>query len=92
MSLRPSSRSSVTSKSLDLLGRHVEKRAPDGRRQARPVFEVHREVEIEQHRLPFVGEQDVAGLEVQMQDPALVGMGQPARQPGDDPQDGLDIR
>ena len=75
---------------LELLGRHVEG-GPADLRGPGPVLQVDREVEIQEHRLAVVGQQDVGGLQVEVQDRPLVRMGQPARQPGAHPEDGLDV-
>jgi hypothetical protein len=75
---------------VEVLRRHVEQR-PAGRGHAGGGLEVLREVEIEQHRLTLVGQQDVLGLQVEVQDPPLVGVGQPAGHARGHPEDGLDI-
>ena len=49
------------------------------------------QVEVEQHRLAVVGDQDVGRLDVPVHDAALVGMGQGVGQPLADPQDGIDV-
>ena len=52
---------------------------------------IGRQVEIQEHRLTIVGEQNVGGLDVPMNDAALVGVGQGVRQSFADPQDRIDI-
>ena len=49
------------------------------------------QVEVEQQRLAVVAQQDVGRLEVAMEDAALVGVGQPVGQAGDQPEDRLDV-
>ena len=52
---------------------------------------IDRQVEIEQHGLAVVGQQDVRRLQVTVEDAPFVGMGQTIRQPSADPEDGMDI-
>ena len=64
---------------LELLGRHVAGGPADPRGPG-PVLQVDRQVEIQEHRLAVVGQQDVGGLQVEVQDRPLVRRG-PARWP-----------
>ena len=74
-------------KRLDMLGRHVRQRAADlaARQRFAVQLGVFRHIEIEQHRLPFVGQQHIGRLEIAMQNPMVVSMAKPIRQPGTDP-------
>ena len=49
------------------------------------------EVEVQQHRLAVVGQQDVGGLQVPVDDAPPVRVGQPVGQPHGQPEDRLDI-
>jgi hypothetical protein len=76
---------------LQLLGGHVRQGAPDQRFGGAGALGVLRQVEIQQHRLALVREQDVGRLEVVVHDPAFVGVGEPVRQAAAQPQDGFPV-
>ncbi len=63
-----------------MLRGHVRQGAADAARLA-GRFRVFGQVEVEEHRLPLVGQQHVGRLEVAVQHAALVGVGQPLGQP-----------
>ena len=72
------------------LGRHVGERAAD--RGALGAGRVVGEVEVEDHRLAVVREQDVGRLDVAVEDAALVRVGQAVGQARSEPEDGPDER
>src|SRR5262249_49883819 len=63
---------------LQVLRGHVRQRPADERRRRVPAQAgVLGEVEVQQHRLAVLGQQDVGRLEVAMHDAAVVGVPQP---------------
>ena len=79
-------------KGRELLGGHVRQGAAHvGRKDRWPLLEVVGEVEVEQHGLAVVGEQDVGGLEIAVDDAAVMGMSEAVGEAGPQPQDGVDV-
>ncbi len=77
---------------LQVLGGHVGEGSPHARRRGTAAeLGVVGEVEVKQHRLPFVGQQDVGRLEVAVDDAALVSVLQALAHARADPQHGLDV-
>ena len=75
-----------------LFGGHIRQGAPDACRRLAPgQLGIFGEVEVQQHRLAFVGQEDVGGLEVPVDDAPGVRVGQAIGQPRRQPEDRLDI-
>lgn len=70
----------------------VWQRTTDLRLIGLTVCRVYGQVEIEQHRLTIVSQQDVRGLDITMQNAPFVSVSQGVRQPLTNPKDRIDIR
>src|SRR5262249_49093820 len=75
--------------SLKLLRRHVGDGAAGTDRRAVRV-QVGGEVEVQQHGLAVVGQQNVGGLQVAVQQAVFMRMDQPVGDAGDDPERSID--
>src|SRR5581483_5949638 len=57
-----------------LLGRHVLRRAQQSARQRAGVLRQQRDAEVGEHYLVLIGDEDVGGLDVAVDDAAVVGV------------------
>ncbi len=83
--------SAAVANRVEMFGGHVGQRAAGHRRRGIAAFGVLGHVEVKQHRLAVLGQEDVGRLEVVVQDAALVGVGQSVGEALADPQDRLDV-
>ena len=71
---------------------HVRERpSGQGRRRGAGVLGVGGQIEVEEHGLAVVGQQDVGRFEVAVDDSPFVGVCQAVGEPGTEPEDRLDV-